>query len=70
MSPMIESGRLYIAQPPLYRVKKGSSTVYKKDEDEMQEYLINEGLKDLTLLQPSSGKKFNQISGKQLKEII
>ena len=70
MIPMIESGRLYIAQPPLYRVKKGSSTVYKKDENEMQEYLINEGLKDLTLLQPSSDKKFNQISGNQLKEII
>ena len=70
MMPMIESGRLYIAQPPLYRIKKGSSTVYKKDENEMQEYLINEGLKDLTLLQPSSNKKFNQISGNQLIEII
>ena len=70
MIPMIESGRLYIAQPPLYRVKKGSSIVYMKDENAMQEYLINEGLKDLTLLQPSSEKEFNQISGNQLKEII
>ena len=39
-------------------------------ENEMQEYLINEGLKDLTLLKPTSDEKFTQISGNELKEII
>ena len=70
MKPLIESGRLYIAQPPLYRTKKGSSIQYLKDEDEMQDFLINEGLKDLTLLKPTSDNKFVQISGNELKDII
>ncbi|PPR53176.1 MAG: hypothetical protein CFH16_01142, partial [Alphaproteobacteria bacterium MarineAlpha5_Bin6] len=70
MKPLIESGRLYIAQPPLYRAKKGSSVQYLLNENEMQEYLIDEGLKDLILLKPTSDKKFVQISGKDLKEII
>ena len=44
MKPIIDSGRLYIAQPPLYRLKKGNSTVYKKDDDDLEDYLIEEGL--------------------------
>ena len=43
MLPLIESGRLFIAQPPLYRVKKGSSIHYLKDENAMEEFLIKEG---------------------------
>ena len=67
MKPIIESGRLFIAQPPLYRAKKGSSIQYLKNENEMEEFLINEGLKDLTLLQPTKGEKLNQIAGSELK---
>ena len=70
MKPLIDSGRLFIAQPPLYRAKKGASVQYLLNENEMQEYLINEGLKDLTLLKPTSDEKFTQISGNELKEII
>ena len=39
MKPIIDSGRLYIAQPPLYRLK-GNSTVYKKDDNDLENYLI------------------------------
>ncbi len=70
MKPLIDSGRLFIAQPPLYRAKKGNSVQYLLNENEMQEYLINEGLKDLTLLKPTKDKKFVQISGQELKGII
>ena len=49
MKPIIDAGRLYIAQPPLYRIKKGNSTVYKKDENDLEEYLIEEGLKNTHL---------------------
>ena len=42
--------------------KKGNSVQYLLNENEMQEYLINEGLKDLILLKPTSDKKFSQIS--------
>mgnify|MGYP001273711433 CR=1 FL=1 len=66
MRPMIHAGRLYIAQPPLYRVKRGNSTVYKKDENDLEEYLIEEGLKNTKLRNTTN----QQIGSKQLKEII
>ncbi len=70
MKPIIDSGRLYIAQPPLYRIKKGNSTVYKKDENDLEEYLIEDGLKNLILLKPIKNNQFDQIAGNELKQII
>ncbi len=66
MKPIIDSGRLYIAQPPLYRIKKGNSTVYKKDENDLEQYLIEEGIKNTTFRNTLN----NQVAGNQLKEII
>ena len=70
MKPMIESGRLYIAQPPLYRAKKGTSVQYLKDELEMDEYLINEGSKNLIFETPTSDNRVKKITGKDLFNII
>ena len=66
MKPIIDSGRLYIAQPPLYRLKKGNSTVYKKDDTDLEDYLIEEGLKNTTYINTQQ----SQVAGEQLKEII
>ncbi len=49
MPEVIERGHLYIAQPPLYRAKRGQSEVYLKDERAMEEYLIDGGLADAVL---------------------
>ncbi len=70
MKPIIDSGRLYIAQPPLYRAKKGSSIQYLKDETEMENFLINEGSKNLILETPTSQNKIKQITGKELLNTI
>ena len=70
MKPMIESGRLYIAQPPLYRAKKGTSIQYLKDETQMDDFLINEGSKNLVLESPTTDNKLKQISGIELSNII
>lgn len=45
---LIEKGYIYIAQPPLYRAKKGNSEVYLKDEKALTEYLLDYGLKKVT----------------------
>ena len=49
MRPLIEQGYIYIAQPPLYKVKKSSSEVYLKDERAMEDHLIAGGIEGMTL---------------------
>ncbi|MGB6923244.1 MAG: DNA topoisomerase (ATP-hydrolyzing) subunit B, partial [Methyloceanibacter sp.] len=50
MLSLIEAGYLYIAQPPLYKVKRGNSERYLKDEKSLEDYLIGEGLVDAVLM--------------------
>ena len=49
MRPIIEAGHLYIAQPPLFKVKRGQSELYLKDERAMEEYLVSAGLEGAAL---------------------
>lgn len=49
MPEIIEKGYLYIAQPPLYKVAKGKSSRYLKDDTELDAYLIEEGINDAVL---------------------
>ncbi|HUO55593.1 MAG TPA: DNA gyrase subunit B, partial [Rhodoblastus sp.] len=49
MRPLIENGFLYIAQPPLFKVKRGSSEQYLKDEKAMDDYLIHNGVEGAVL---------------------
>ena len=44
LKPLIEEGHLYLAQPPLYRLKKGKKEIYFKDDSEMNGYLIEHGI--------------------------
>lgn len=44
MPVVLEKGYIYIAQPPLYRAKKGQSETYLKDESALTEYLLSSGL--------------------------
>lgn len=55
MPDLIENGYVYIAQPPLYKVTRGKSEQYLKDEAAFEEYLIGSGL-DETSLKLASGE--------------
>jgi DNA gyrase subunit B len=55
MPQLIEGGYLYIAQPPLFKVTRGKSEQYLKDERAMEDYLIETGLDDC-VLKLSSGE--------------
>ncbi len=46
---LIDRGHLYIAQPPLYKVSRGKSEQYLKDEPALEDYLIDTGLEDSVL---------------------
>jgi DNA gyrase subunit B len=50
MPEVIERGHLYIAQPPLYKVKRGSSEQYLKDSKALESYLVDTGLENTALV--------------------
>src|SRR3546814_1731141 len=55
-----------MAQPPLYRAKHGESLRYLKDDREMENYLIDTGLKDAVLVDQAEG----QIAGEDLRHRV
>jgi DNA gyrase subunit B len=65
MPELIERGYLYIAQPPLYKVERGKSTQYLKDQDELNNYLIDAGARDATLTLDSG----EVLTGEDLKRV-
>jgi DNA gyrase subunit B len=50
MPEVLERGYIYIAQPPLYRAKKGTSETYLKDEAALTEYLLSAGLNSFSIV--------------------
>ncbi|WP_370323327.1 DNA topoisomerase (ATP-hydrolyzing) subunit B [Henriciella pelagia] len=66
MPEVIEKGYLYIAQPPLYKVSRGRSERYLKDDMEMDNYLIEEGTSGETLILADG----TQIGGEDLRENV
>ena len=55
MRPIIEKGYLYIARPPLYRIKKGNSQVFIRDEKALEDYLLDSAV-PVSYLKLSSGE--------------
>ena len=55
MPQLIENGHLYIAQPPLYKVKKGKSELYLKDDQSFEDYVITSAVKDVEIHGGSNG---------------
>ena len=66
MPEIIEGGYLYIAQPPLYKIKRQSSETYLKDESALEDYLVEAGLNEAVLTLASG----EQRSGADLAELV
>src|SRR6202000_3454399 len=66
MPTLIEGGFLYIAQPPLYKVNRGKSEQYLKDERALEDYLINSGLEDCVFKLASGEDR----SGRDLQALV
>lgn len=47
LKPIVQNGYLYLAQPPLYRYKKGKNETYLKDDKALNDYLIENGISDI-----------------------
>ncbi|WP_339642656.1 DNA topoisomerase (ATP-hydrolyzing) subunit B [Jannaschia helgolandensis] len=66
MPQIIENGHLYIAQPPLFKVGRGRSEVYLKDQTALEDYLVQQGTEGATLRLPSG----EEIAGNDLDRVI
>ncbi len=66
MPALIERGHLYIAQPPLYKISRGKSEQYLKDERALEDYLIATGIEE-AVLRLSSGE---ELAGNDLHKLV
>jgi len=67
MHMLLEKGHVYIAQPPLYKIKRGKREEYIQTEDHMNNLLLELGSEGLTLARQKDKKEFTD---KQLKAIL
>jgi DNA gyrase subunit B len=66
MRDIIDGGYLYIAQPPLYKVSRGKSEQYLKDERALEDYLIDAGLDDCVFIPGTGGDR----TGRDLRALV
>jgi len=66
MRPLIENGHIYIAQPPLYKVKKGKFESYFQTDDELNQWILEQAIENINI-KDKSGKELEK---KKIKEIF
>ena len=68
MESLVEAGNLYIAQPPLFKIKKGKKEKYLKDERTLFQFLVEQGTEAMEVTAQGNGEK--NYSGKKLIELV
>ena len=66
MPELVDHGHVFIAQPPLYKVTRGKSETYLKDQRALEDYLINSGLEETVLVSGTGEER----AGKDLRDIV
>ena len=69
MKPLIERGFVYLAQPPLFLVKKGKSKIYIKNEKELENYLLKKISEEVVIHYEDDGEE-KSLKEKQLRKFI
>ncbi|MDE2491797.1 MAG: DNA topoisomerase (ATP-hydrolyzing) subunit B [Elusimicrobia bacterium] len=71
MKPLVENGHVYIAQPPLYKVKKGKTEMYVDNDEKMEQWLLNEGRSsvEVTAFNPANGKS-KKLDSEDLRDLL
>jgi DNA gyrase subunit B len=67
---VIDRGHLYVAQPPLYRVKRGKEEKYLKDDHVYEDYFLDHGTNGIVLNVSANGNGTKEIKGAKLTDII
>lgn len=71
MKPLLERGHIYIAQPPLYKVKKGKKELYIDTEVKMNQWLLNQGIEEIEVRAFSpDGKKSKVLAPRELRDVL
>lgn len=70
MFPLIEKGNIYIAQPPLYKLKKGKKEIYMDSDEQLDAFLLEEGLNSVEVEKLAKGKGAVKIEKTELKNIL
>jgi DNA gyrase subunit B len=71
MPQLIDKGYIYIAQPPLYKVKKNKKEMYLHTDEELDKFLFKQGLDGLTMVFLKDGQPFgDKIEEKKLTQIV
>lgn len=67
MPELVENGHIYIAQPPLFKVKRGRKEEYIKDETSMLRYMMKQATQDIELKSTTNGKSYE---GRELSKLL
>ncbi len=70
MKPLLENGYIYIAQPPLYKVKRGKKEMYLQAEADMVRFLLQEGMDGVRLYRLGKGKSRTEFPQEKLKDLV
>jgi DNA gyrase subunit B len=70
MTQLVQNGNIFVAQPPLFKVKKGKKEFYVETEEKLESMILEEGLASLKIFELVKGKASKEFDSKELSGIL